>query len=361
MPALDTQSELNLVRKQYDDLCCRMDEILSQTMERSNRIVMETEIGSLIMNQVFNAAHDGIWAIDKNHRVIRVNRRLLDFLGLPPEAVVGRMCHEVLMGACSGGGKCPMERILSGEETVQQERNLMSKAGRSVPFLVAFTPLSDFDQRTIGIVETFTDITGRKHVEDRLQAVNRELERLAAEDPLTGLFNRRQFDERLKAEWSRLSLAHRPMSLLMCDVDYFKDFNDHYGHQAGDACLRSVAAVIRKCARHPRHSSARYGGEEFVIVMPEIEAADALQVAETIRRELTEMLIPHCCSSAAPYVTVSSGVATVFPSSDVHPRTLVEMADNALYRAKQRGRNCIEVFEGDCRVAQRAHQQQGGR
>lgn len=334
------EEELKHIRKKYDDLCRQMDEILMETMERSNRIVMETEISNLIMNQVFNASNDGIWAIDRNFRVIRINSRLMDLLGLPAKDIVGMKCYDLLQGACRAQEQCPMERIADGERMVEQEKNL-TFSGRMIPFMVTSTPLSNLEQSTIGLVETFADITERKNAEKRLQQANRELERLATEDGLTKLFNRRHFDQYLEVEWRRQARAHGQIALIMCDVDYFKSYNDHYGHQAGDTCLRSVANCIRKRVRRPSDLIARYGGEEFAIVAPETDIKGALHIAEMIRHELLQIGIPHNHSSVAPCITMSCGVAAMFPSNSTKPQTLIQRADQALYRAKQKGRNCV--------------------
>ncbi len=340
-----TEQELKLLQKKYDDLCGQMDEILTETMERSNRIVMETEISNLIMNQVFNASNDGIWAVDKNFKVIRINSKLLDLLGLPAKEVVGSKCYDLLMGLCCGKEGCPMERITKGERMVEQEKVLTFRSGNAVPFMITSTPLSSLDQSTIGLVETFTDITERKNAERRLQQANRELERLATEDGLTKLYNRRHFDQYLGMEWRRQIRAHNQIALIMCDVDFFKKYNDHYGHQAGDACLRSVADSIRKRVRRSADLIARYGGEEFAIVMPETDIIGAHHIAEMIRHELLLLRIPHIRSSVAPCVTISCGIASMFPSANTKPQTLIQRADQALYRAKAKGRNCVVSFQ----------------
>jgi diguanylate cyclase (GGDEF)-like protein/PAS domain S-box-containing protein len=337
--------ELRLIRKKYDDLCSQMDEILMETMERSNRIVMETEIASLIMSQVFNASNDGIWAVDRNFKVIRINKKLLDLLGKPPAEVIGSKCYDLIPDKCQGEGKCPMQKIMNGEQVVECEKTLTFTSGHAIPFMVTFTPLSSLDQSTIGLVETYTDITEIKHAEKVLQAANRELERLATEDGLTRMANRRRFDDYLDLEWRRQARANNPISLIMCDVDFFKKYNDQYGHQAGDACLKSVADAIRKKVRRPGDLTARYGGEEFAIIMPETDIKGAWFVAEGIRQELIKKRIPHCQSTAAQYVTISCGIASMIPRLHTTPKTLIEKADKGLYRAKQQGRNRIVVFE----------------
>jgi diguanylate cyclase (GGDEF)-like protein/PAS domain S-box-containing protein len=339
------EQELKLIRKKYDDLCAQMDEILMETMERSNRIVMETEISNLIMSQVFNASNDGIWAVDRNYKVIRINKKLLDLLGRPAADVIGKKCYELFSEECRGAAKCPMNKILNGERVVEQERTLTFDSGHTIPFMVTFTPLSDLDVSTIGLVETYTDISERKHHEKRLQLANQELEKLATEDPLTRLANRRRLDEYLDQEWRRQARARNQISLIMCDVDFFKKYNDQYGHQAGDACLKAVAEVIRKKVRRPSDLIARYGGEEFAVIMPETNLKGAWFVAESVRQELVRKRIPHCQSLAAQYVTISCGIASIYPRMYVTPKTLIERADKSLYKAKQQGRNRIVAFE----------------
>ena len=344
-PAFSVEEELKRVRKKYDDLCQQMDEILMETMERSNRIVMEAEISNLIMNQVFNASNDGIWAIDRNFRVIRVNKKLIDLLDKPVNEIIGAKCFDLLHEQCRKHERCPLERILKGERMVEQEKALIFGSGRETPYAVTSTPLSSLDQSLIGMVETFTDITERKHAEMLMQLANAELERLATEDGLTKLSNRRRLDEYLELEWRRQARARGHISLIMTDVDFFKNYNDTYGHQAGDVCLKSVADAIRKRVGRPGDLIARYGGEEFAIVMPETDISGAFQVAENIRQELAKLQIPHCKSAVSPYVTISCGIAMMLPSAENSPQTLIEKADQGLYLAKQKGRNCAVIFD----------------
>jgi diguanylate cyclase (GGDEF)-like protein/PAS domain S-box-containing protein len=338
------EQELELLKKKYDDLCGQMDGIMMETMERSNRIVLESEISNIIINQVFNASNDGIWAVDKNFKVIRVNSKLLDLLGLPAKEVLGSKCYDLFMGLCRGEEGCPMERIAAGERMVEQEKVLTFRSGKEIPFMVTGTPLSGLDQSTIGMVETFTDITERKNAQKRLQQSNRELERLATEDGLTKLYNRRHFDYYLNMEWRRQIRANNQIALIMCDVDFFKKYNDQYGHQAGDACLQLVADSIRTCVNRSTDLIARYGGEEFAIVMPETDIDGARHIAEMIQHELLLLRIPHSRSSVAPYVTISCGIDSMFPSANTKPQTLIQRADQALYRAKKKGRNCVVLF-----------------
>jgi diguanylate cyclase (GGDEF)-like protein/PAS domain S-box-containing protein len=340
------EDELALVRRKYDALCDQMDTIMSETLERYNRIIMDSEISNIIMSQVFNASNDGIWAVDKNYKVIRVNKKLLDLLHRSANEVIGHKCYELFPESCKDSEKCSMHKIMNGELMVEHERLLAFQSNKTIPFMVTTTPLSSLDQSLIGLVETFADITERKNAERVLQLANRELERLATEDSLTKLSNRRRFDEYLELEWRRQARSGNQISLIMCDVDFFKKYNDQYGHQAGDACLKSVADAIRKRVGRPGDLIARYGGEEFAIVMPETDFKGALRVAENIREELTKMQIPHSESLAASFVTISCGIASMYPIMNVAPQTLIERADQSLYQAKKQGRNCVAIFEG---------------
>ena len=345
--SLNAEERLNKLQKKYDQLCAQMDDLLSDNMLRSNKIFMEAENSNLIMNQVFDASNDGIWAIDSNCKVIRVNNKLLDFLHKKVEEVIGRKCQEFFPDICSDLEKCPREKIFKGEPIIEQERTFISASGKTIQFMVTFTPLSNLDGAAIGLVETFTDITERKRTEEELQQANRKLELLASEDALTKLSNRRIFDDYLEKEWRRQTRTRKPLSLIMCDVDFFKRYNDTYGHQAGDSCLRAVAQAIQKKVRRASDLAARYGGEEFVIIMPEIYIDGAWHVADAICRELSDMQIPHSGSSVAPFVTISCGIACMIPSSETSPQSLIENADQALYKAKNQGRNCIVVNEKD--------------
>lgn len=179
--------------------------------------------------------------------------------------------------------------------------------------------------------------------EVELRKANLELERLAQTDPLTGLWNRRRFDEELKREWRRLTRESLPVAALMIDVDYFKDYNDTAGHPAGDQVLISVAGVLADTIRRAGDLLCRYGGEEFLAVLPGTSPAEALQVAESVRAQVLALALPHAHSSHS-LVTVSVGCSTASPrtGSDPGAASLVSAADQALYRAKHAGRNRVE-------------------
>jgi diguanylate cyclase (GGDEF)-like protein len=179
----------------------------------------------------------------------------------------------------------------------------------------------------------------------RLGKANAELEHLSSYDALTELANRRHFNAFLDREW-RAGIRYRtPLSMLFLDVDNFKAYNDHYGHQAGDICLQKIAAVIQRCVHRSHDLCARYGGEEFVVLLPNTSLESTLQVAEKIRKAVELEDIPHAYSQASPHVTISIGVVNIIPHPRLSQNLLIEMADKALYKAKTMGRNQIQVFD----------------
>jgi two-component system, chemotaxis family, response regulator WspR len=192
--------------------------------------------------------------------------------------------------------------------------------------------------------EAYQALAALKH---QLEVKNAELSRLSTIDGLTGLANRRRFDEMLEQEYRRARRENAPLALIMTDVDFFKKYNDSYGHQGGDDCLRRVASVLAQGARRPADLAARYGGEEFALVLPHTTLEGAAIVAEALRQGVVGLNLLHANSSVAPHVTLSLGVAVLSPEEpDVGPDALIERADQALYEAKREGRNRFVTYSG---------------
>jgi diguanylate cyclase (GGDEF)-like protein len=173
----------------------------------------------------------------------------------------------------------------------------------------------------------------------QLKSQRDELTKLATVDGLTGIANRRSFDVALSREWRRLARTGQALSVILMDVDHFKQFNDNYGHAMGDDCLRQVARAAADAIKRPADLVARYGGEEFVVLLPETDLEGAKFAAEAIRVAIAGLKIPHKASSAADHVTVSLGVAQAVPADSADQQALVEAADKQLYKAKKDGRN----------------------
>ncbi len=177
----------------------------------------------------------------------------------------------------------------------------------------------------------------------QLQIANHKLERLARVDGLTQVANRRYFDEYLEREWTRMIREREPLSLILCDVDFFKRYNDTYGHQAGDDCLVRIAQALERSTRRPADLVTRYGGEEFAIILPNTDVDGAVQVAGLIRTEVQKLAIPHSRSTVSPIVTVSIGIASTQPSPTFLLTQLIAEADRGLYQAKIQGRDRVVV------------------
>ena len=173
-----------------------------------------------------------------------------------------------------------------------------------------------------------------------------EAHRRSITDGLTGLANRRHFEVRLAQEWETAAHDGRPLTLVMVDIDSFKKFNDTYGHAQGDDCLRQVAELLMSAGRRQYDVAARYGGEEFALILPDSTVENAAKRAETFRKQVAALKIPHQASDASKVVTVSVGVAAIIPTASVKMADLVTRADKALYEAKKKGRNRVVVFKG---------------
>lgn len=219
---------------------------------------------------------------------------------------------------------------------------------RDIP-VIFVTAMQDAESETMGLdvgaVDFISKPINAKTVRARvkthltLKAQSDLLRNWVYIDGLTGVYNRRYFDEQLPIEWARAARAEKPLSLLMLDVDYFKRFNDRYGHQAGDDCLRQVATAIRETLQRPGDLVTRYGGEEFVCLLAETDLTGALTVAEQLSAAIRKLQIAHEASTVADVVTVSIGACTKNTNAAASPGTMLRVADMQLYAAKAAGRN----------------------
>jgi diguanylate cyclase (GGDEF)-like protein len=195
------------------------------------------------------------------------------------------------------------------------------------------------------IVAARMEVTDMVRQRQALEVANTRLAELSATDGLTGIANRRHFDEKLAGEWLREARHQEPLALLIIDIDHFKHYNDHYGHLAGDECLRRVAKLLHGCLRRSGELAARYGGEEFALLMPSTNAHDAQAMAQHCMDEIAKAQIAHGASPTSPWLTLSIGVACAVPDAAFKPEALVDAADAALYRAKNSGRNRFDVTD----------------
>jgi diguanylate cyclase (GGDEF)-like protein/PAS domain S-box-containing protein len=211
---------------------------------------------------------------------------------------------------------------------------VMPQVGTRLYLAIDVGPIFDESGKLIAVVETLRDMTVQKEAQLALQ-------QLAHRDYLTGVANRRCFDDTLQTEWLRGIRDIKPVSLILIDVDHFKHYNDHFGHQGGDVCLKALAAAMVAACLRPIDLIARYGGEEFAAILPGTTVRGALTVAARIARSIEALNLPHPGNDDVGRVSVSLGVATMVPDRSGEIRDLVEAADRALYSAKRAGRNCV--------------------
>lgn len=206
--------------------------------------------------------------------------------------------------------------------------------------VLTLTAISEWHERLAFLQRLLLD-----HHSQQLNLLNQELARIAHEDALTGISNRRSFDETARKEWDRALRDKHPLTLLLLDVDFFKPFNDYYGHSAGDKCLHLVAQTLKNSVLRSSDVVARYGGEEFVILLANTKASGGVQVAERIIRAIDELAIPHQKSEVLPHVSISVGVTTLIATPELSVASLIHQADVALYKAKELGRHQYVVYE----------------
>ncbi|WP_160725866.1 diguanylate cyclase domain-containing protein [Bacillus sp. USDA818B3_A] len=206
-------------------------------------------------------------------------------------------------------------------------------------------PFQEDDEKKV--INVSRDITNRKLTEQKLQEANQLLNRLSYMDGLTGIANRRYFDETLLKEWSNAIENHKPITLIMFDIDYFKKYNDTYGHLKGDFCLQTIAQTVNNLFTSSLSNGTfcRYGGEEFSLILPSADRKEGVMTAQKIKDAVHELQVPHKSSEIAFYLTLSIGVASMNPSKSTLPDILINKADSALYLSKTRGRNTISIDE----------------
>ena len=302
------------------------------------------------LQTIFEKAAIGITLIDKTGKPIMVNPKIKEFLGYSEEELLSMTFSDLSNSEDSEKNYKLLNQLLNKEiDSYSLEKRYIKKDGQIVWGQVTSSLFPNKDGEFSYIIGMVIDITEKKMAEQRLLEMNNKLEYLSNSDGLTGIANRRYFNKYLLQEWEKTVINGVPLSLILFDIDFFKKYNDTYGHLAGDICLKNVAAILNKLTELKSCLSARFGGEEFAIILPGANAGEVKQIAEKIRSSIEDLKFPHANSKASPYVTISVGAATMIPGPDTKAchQELIRAADVALYQAKKDGRNRVCLYHAD--------------
>jgi diguanylate cyclase (GGDEF)-like protein/PAS domain S-box-containing protein len=310
----------------------RMEEVCARVraqlrLRRSNET--QTEQADRL-RMIVNSMDQGLLILERCGRVQYANPACDRYLGYMPEELVGRSLADLLADAPEFGKGAALE-AMGGSGT--REVQIRHRDGGLRAMDLTMTPMHAADGLFVALLH---DITHHKQSEDALQ-------RAAMIDPLTKIANRRHFDVFLEKEWQRATRNAQPLSLVVLDVDHFKQYNDTLGHAAGDVCLQKVAQALQQHALRPTDLAARYGGEEFVLLFAETAHDSAVRLAESIRASVEALEMPHPRATGSRWLTVSVGVATIVPTQLDEIENLFVVADRAMYAAKAAGRNRVEA------------------
>ncbi|TSI02522.1 diguanylate cyclase [Lysinibacillus sp. BW-2-10] len=324
--------------KQYDKVKHLEDINLKKKKELHN--------SNQMFRTLFENAPIGISLIDQDGRPVLTNKKLQEILGYNEDELNAMTFSEFSDPDDSAINMDLLKDLLDGKiDHYELEKRYYHKDGHVVWGIVTSALYPDIDNETTYVIGMLVDITERKIAEQKLKEAYKEKESLSNRDGLTGIANRRYFDEYLVQEFEKARKTASPLSLIIIDIDYFKQYNDCYGHLKGDECLKQVANVFEKTIDQSKGVAARFGGEEFVILLPKIDTLGASVIANQIQGAIENLRISHIGSEISEYLTVSLGLSTFnMESTSLTPEDLISEADQALYLAKQSSRNRIEIY-----------------
>jgi diguanylate cyclase (GGDEF)-like protein/PAS domain S-box-containing protein len=324
---------------------------IAYVLEREQSIVRELEKITALHALVSENSRDAIILADLSGRRSYVSSAG-ESLGWKPEDLLTQSGFAMIHPNDQQRAQAIVSGLNSGAESAMIECRILKPDGDYIWVEASLRMVhNSATGAPSGILNVVRDVSERKIAELRLQEAYNAVEALAVTDALTGLANRRRFDQYLGTEWRRSMRDRQPLSLLMLDVDKFKTYNDTYGHQRGDSCLKQIAEACMDVVSRPGDLVARFGGEEFVVVLPNTESEGAVHIAEEICEALRGRKLPHS-GNLPGIITISAGCATLIPRFGKHAPDLIEMADKALYKAKEEGRN--QVCNGNLIVGEAA-------
>jgi diguanylate cyclase (GGDEF)-like protein/PAS domain S-box-containing protein len=325
-----TSFEKILKIAQYYEKISEMEKHKSRKQEKDLQKALEYS------DAIIATVREPFVVLDKEFKIITANRSFYRTFQVNPEETEKKLIYDlgnrqwdIPMLRKMLENILPMNKVFEDYEVEHEFESI----GRKTMLLNARKIYRE-ENNVEMILLAIEDITERKKIEEKLKLI-------ASLDGLTGIPNRRNFDNTINLEWRRAKRSAKPISLIIVDVDYFKNYNDIHGHLAGDSCLKKIARTIRDSIRRAGNFAARYGGEEFVVILPDTNAEGACLFAESLRQKIENLNIEHKTSKVSKNVTVSLGVVTAAPKKDSTHDKLLSLADKALYEAKHGGRNRV--------------------
>lgn len=307
---------------------------------------------SYIFQHIIENMHDGVLTVDYSGMITTVNLAAETILEMKRKDLLHKKYSDIFVHYPENDDFNQIFLDAIYESSMSHHKICNFYTGEKVKALFVTTSLLKIkdgaESKSAGVTILFSDVTELQELReaavamDKIKQLNRQLERLSYLDSLTGLPNRRYFEDILNREWRRALRENTSLSVLMLDIDYFKQLNDTFGHHAGDECLKAVAETLNKNLRRAGDLVARLGGDEFVVILPETDETAARMVAEVMRQKVVELNIQN---PASPFgmIAISIGLACQKPSLDSHPGNLIKAADEALYRGKHKGRNIVSA------------------
>lgn len=322
-----------------------MQRKLREEMEKRRDTEVALAQRDTILQNILAASPDSIGIFNENMVYQACNQPFVEALGIAEVSdLIGKRLQDVIPESLYTSLSDTDSKVLHEGQSLRYTDRLERSDGEYVWYDVVKSPFRDPASGTNGVLIMARDVSERYLAAEQLEAANQELERLSFSDSLTQVANRRRFDEQLHTLWHLHVRERKPLSIILCDVDFFKQYNDSYGHVMGDEALKQIALAFTQVANRNSDCVARYGGEEFGIILPNTPQAGAMLIAERIHQKIHSLAIDHAYSEVSDHLTVSLGIVTCIPEPEDVPEQIVALADSALYQAKAKGRNQTSFY-----------------
>lgn len=344
-PVFDTAGHIAYAIIAFQDISQRR-EVERLTTHYQKELEQEVALKTTALEEAQRIAQTGSWELDLATQQMTWTQQMFRLVGWSPGQPVPT--EQKILQMIHSGDRDQFRQTVNAAKAQGQpyeiEHRLVRDDGAVRYFVSRGEPIFDAQGQVIRLVGTVTDITDRKQIELELRRLQAQLEIQATIDSLTQVSNRYQLNTFLELEWQRCQQSTSTIAILMVDVDYFKAFNDQYGHLRGDECLQQLAQILRSCVNRASDLVSRYGGEEFIVVLPQTDLEGAQQVTRMIQQAIYAANIPHAKSAVSDRVTVSIGITVISKLLSILPRDAIQYADEALYQAKKQ-RNCYRFSQ----------------